>query len=173
MKGFSDKAIRKLKEDPNFANDLWDTFEDVAVTDMSGDRPVSVQPENRCRGTDRLRGFAQRTSCETDGINQRVLVREASGQFGTHRGNEGRGREPAVVTASDSVRKDQENRRFRRHDRRRILVDLPVPDFGIKGNVHRRIFLKSPSRCAPFSPPRTGAYRSACGTASEEPYGRS
>ena len=36
MNGFSSKAIRKLKEAPNFANDLWDTFEDVAVTDMSG-----------------------------------------------------------------------------------------------------------------------------------------
>ena len=36
MEGYSSKALKKLKEDPSFINDLWDSLQEVAVTDMKG-----------------------------------------------------------------------------------------------------------------------------------------
>ena len=36
MNGFFQKAIAKMKEQPNFANTLWNTLKDAAVTDMNG-----------------------------------------------------------------------------------------------------------------------------------------
>ena len=36
MDGYSSKAMEKLKEDPSFINDLWDSLQEVAVTDMTG-----------------------------------------------------------------------------------------------------------------------------------------
>lgn len=71
MKGFSDKATRKLKEDPNFANDLWDTFEDVAVTDMSG-KDISKMAEavrsNESKGTLTFQGETKIGHVLKDGL---------------------------------------------------------------------------------------------------------
>lgn len=36
MEAYSSKAMKKLKENPSFIDDLWDSLKEVAVTDMKG-----------------------------------------------------------------------------------------------------------------------------------------
>lgn len=62
MNGFFKKAISEVKAHPNFANNLWNTLKDVAVTDMSGNafsRIAETLRSDESRGILKFEGKTQ------------------------------------------------------------------------------------------------------------------